>query len=227
MLRRSRLQHAFHAVWIVGLLLFLRGAVAASFVQEPSEAELERSMRVADIIKALDARPGSRIADVGAGDGFYTVRIARAVLPGGSAIGEDIRESATQKLRDRATKEQLSNVEVVVGALDDPKLTEGSFDAVLVHNAYHEFEKHEAMLEHILKALKPGGRFVLVEPFRYAGLTLPRDQQVAKHELAPDMGERELRAAGFTIVDRQNEFVKFTDTSTEIAGGFWMIIAKK
>ncbi|HKW00029.1 MAG TPA: class I SAM-dependent methyltransferase [Vicinamibacterales bacterium] len=216
----------FHRVsrWTVGALLVISALTFASAQTVPqSDAETERFARVSDILKALDAKPGARIADIGAGDGFYTVRIARAVLPGGQALGEDIDDAALQKLRARVTTEQATNVEVVVGAVDDPHLPSEALDAVLVHNAYHEFVQYEQMLAHILKALKPGGRFVLVEPFHESARGLPREKQVANHDLAPDFGESELRAAGFTILQRDNEFVKFIGQP----GGFWMIVARK
>lgn len=210
--------------WACGLVIVC--AVATSIVRlgAQTDAETERWARVPDILKALDAQPGSRIADVGAGDGFYTVRMARAVMPGGRVVGEDISESAVQKIRDRVAADRLTNVDVVLGALDDPRLADSTFDAVLVHNAYHEFEQHEQMLGHILKALKPGGRFVLVEPFHEATSGLPRDQQVAKHDLAADIAEKELRLAGFTIKERDDKFVQFAAGDP---GGFWMIIARK
>jgi ubiquinone/menaquinone biosynthesis C-methylase UbiE len=221
---RFRLHRRRHVLdWVWRLVVVCAIGLPLARLAAQTDAETERWARVADILKALDARPGAYIADVGAGDGFYTVRIARAVLPDGRVVGEDISESAVQKIRDRVAGDQLTNVDAVLGAADDPRLSGEAFDAVLVHNAYHEFVQHEQMLGRILKALKPGGRFVLVEPFHTSSNGLPRDQQVAKHDLAPDLGEQELRAAGFTIVERQNDFVKFIGQP----GGFWMIVARK
>jgi ubiquinone/menaquinone biosynthesis C-methylase UbiE len=106
-------------------------------------------------LTALEAKPGAIIADVGAGDGFFAVRVARAVAPGGRAVAVDISDTALAKLRERATRENVA-VDVVLGAADDPHLAVGQFDAVLIHNAYHEMTAHEAMLTHIYAALKPG-----------------------------------------------------------------------
>jgi len=188
-----------------------------------TQAEWEKTNRLPDIVKALDAHPGSVVADVGAGQGDFTLPIARVVLPNGRVIGEDISEREIQRMRERAVAAQLTNLEPVVGTVDDPKLPADTFDAVLVHNAYHEFVQHEKMLARILAALKPGGRLVLIEPFHQSSVGLSRDEQTAKHNLAADLGEQELRAAGFTIAERDNDFVKFTS----VAGGFWMIVARK
>jgi SAM-dependent methyltransferase len=216
--------HQTRQWWICLLIVLFTVTLSLARIAAQTDAETESWARVPDILKALDAQPGSSIADVGAGDGFYAVRIARAVLPGGRVVGEDISESAVQKIRDRVTADRLTNVDVVLGAVDDPRLADSAFDAVLVHNAYHEFEKHEQMLEHILKALKPGGRFVLVEPFHDSTSSLPRDQQVAKHDLAADIAEKELRLAGFTIKERDDKFMRFVAGDP---GGFWMIVARK
>jgi ubiquinone/menaquinone biosynthesis C-methylase UbiE len=209
--------------WIWRLVIVCAVGLIVARLAAQTDAETERWARVPEILKALDARPGTRIADVGAGDGFFTVRIARAVVPDGRVVGEDISESAVQKLRDRVAADHLTNVDAVLGSADDPRLSVETFDAVLVHNAYHEFVQHEQMLGHILSALKPGGRFVLVEPFHTSSTDLPREQQVAKHDLAADIAEKELRTAGFTIVSRDNEFVQFIGQP----GGFWMIVARK
>ena len=203
------------------LMLMCTGPAQLLSAQE-SEAELERVHRVADLLRILGVQPGAVVADVGAGDGFFTVRIARAVGPTGRAVAVDISESALKKLRERLAHEDVP-ADVIVGAVDDPHLDAGRFDAVLIHNAYHEMTEHEAMLAHIRTALKPGGRLVIVEPMHDSSRGLPRDKQVAQHDIEADIVERELRAAGFDVVERDNEFVKFTG----VAGGFWLIVARQ
>jgi predicted methyltransferase len=110
----------------------------------------------------------------------------------------------------------------VLGAADDPHLAAGQYDAVLVHNAYHEMTAHEAMLAHIYAALKPGGRLLIVEPMHEASRGLPRDKQVAQHDIDADIVEHELRDAGFDIAQRNDLFVEF---GPGFPGGFWLILA--
>ena len=203
------------------LVLTFAGAAAQISAQE-SEAELERVNRVDDLLRILNAGAGASIADVGAGDGFFSVRIARAVGPSGHVVAVDISEAALSKLRERATRDGAT-VEAVLGAVDDPHLDAGRFDAVLIHNAYHEMTQHEAMLAHIHAALKPGGRLVIVEPMHDSSRGLSRDKQVAQHDIEAGIVEQELRAADFDVVERDNEFVKFTG----VAGGFWLIVARR
>jgi predicted methyltransferase len=197
-------------------------AVPLSFAAPQSEAELERFHRVDDLLTLLDARPGTVIADVGAGEGFNTIRIARAVMPGGRVVAEDIDEKALAKLRERADREHVENVQVVVGTADDPHLP-AQLDAALIHNAYHEMTAHEAMLARIRESLRPGGRLLVVEPMHESSRGLPREKQEANHDIEIGLVEEDLRAAGFEIQQRDLEFVKFKG----VAGSFWLLLARR
>jgi SAM-dependent methyltransferase len=149
--------------------------------------------------------------------------IDRGFEPNGRIVAVDISETALNKLRDRAGCETLGNVEVVVGAVDDPHLPAGQFDAVMIHNAYHEMTEHAAMLAHFRAALKPGGRLVVVEPMHDSSRGLTREKQVALHDIAIEIVDGELRAAGFGVLERDDAFIKFT----AVPGGFWMIMARR
>jgi len=175
------------------------------------------------MLRLLGAQSGSLIADVGAGEGAFTIPIARAVAPNGRAVAVDISESALNRLRDRAGRENVSNVEVVVGGVDDPHLPAGQLDAVMIHNAYHEMTEHEAILRHIRAALKPEGRLVVVEPMHDSSRGLTREDQVKQHDIAIEIVDDELRAAGFEVLERDDAFVKFT----AVPGGFWLIVAQR
>lgn len=198
-------------------------AAAPVVLTQESGPEFERQNRVADIIRFLAAQPGSLVADVGAGDGAFTIPIARAVAPNGRVVAVDITEAALNKLRDRSGRDNVTNVDTVVGAVDDPHLSADRFDSVLIHNAYHEMTEHEAMLRHIRTVLKSGGRFVVVEPMHDSSRGLTREKQVAQHDIAIEIVDEELRAAGFEIVERDAAFIKFTG----VPGGFWLLVARR
>jgi SAM-dependent methyltransferase len=208
---------------VASTLYALALAVPLSFAApRQSEAELQRFHRVDDLLKLLDARPGALIAEVGAGEGFITIPIARAVTPGGRVVAEDIDEKALAKLRERADREHLENVEVVLGTADDPHLP-AQLDAALIHNAYHEMTAHEAILAHIRESLRPGGRLLIVEPMHDSSRGLPREKQEANHDIEIRFVEDDLRAAGFEIQQRDVDFVKFKG----VAGGFWLLLARR
>ena len=202
--------------------LFLLLTVSAGLAQR-DDAEREKQERVADILVALDARDGARVADLGSADGFYTLRIARAVAPSGRAYAVDIDAKALDRLRERAKKDEISNVELILGDAADPKLPAGEIDAVLIRNAYHEMPEYRSILAAVAKGLKAGGILVVIEAIRDKNRTLSREAQVKEHNIAPEIVDSELREAGFEIVERVDSFT----TLTQPPGGFWMIRARR
>lgn len=137
------------------MLLLLFVTVGAGLAQR-DEAEREKEERVADILVALGARDGARIADLGSADGFYALRVARAVAPSGRAYAVDIDAKALERLRERAQKDAITNVETILGEAADPKLPAGELDAVLIRNAYHEMPEYRSILAAVAKSLKAG-----------------------------------------------------------------------
>lgn len=201
-------------------LLLVSGVSAA----QQNEAEREKVERLPDILVAIGARDGAHIADLGSADGFYTLRIARAVAPSGRAYAVDIDAKALDRFKARAGEEQLSNVEIILGEAADPKLPAESLDAVLIRNAYHEMPEYKSILAAVHKALKPKGLLVIIEALRENNRKLSREQQVKEHEISSEIVEAELREAGFEIVDRDDLFTTFTRPPP---GGFWMIRARR
>jgi predicted methyltransferase len=193
-------------------------------IAQQSESEREKFERVPDILAALGVKDGAHIADVGSADGFYTLRIATAVAPTGKAYAIDIEQKSLDKLRERAQKETVTNVEIILSEPADPKLPPGTLDAVLIRNAYHEMVAYREVLKGVISGLKPGGLLVVSEGMSDSLLDKPREQQVKEHYIAPGIVEAELREAGFEIVDRDDAFTRFTGSRV---GGYWMIRARR
>lgn len=181
------------------------------------EAEREQSQSVAEIFDMMALAEGHQVADVGAGSGFFTVRLARAVSRTGRVFAVDISEKVVSELEERIKEQRLQNVTVIHGEEDNPKLPIETLDATLIVDSYHEMPKHESILRHILAALKPGGRLMIIEPFNPARLHDPREKQEGDHLIAPDFVERDLREAGFEIVARNDQFVEHKDSKTRQA----------
>jgi predicted methyltransferase len=220
---------ALHGASLTRKLVVLAALAIASlsvsaFAQQ-DEREREKTERVADILTALGAHDGAHIADVGSSDGFYTLRIAKAVAPSGKAYAIDIEQKSLDKLRERAQKEAITNVEIILSEPADPKLPAGALDAVLIRNAYHEFVEHREILKGVMSGLKPGGVLVVSESISKSLLDKPREQQVKEHYIASALVEAELREAGFEILDRDDAFTTFSGRT--IVGGFWMIRARR
>ena len=209
---------------ITVVLITMLSMPSPSWAQTADDTR-EKSEKVGEILTALQAQPGKRIADVGAGEGFYSLRIAKAVGPTGRVTAVDVSEKSLEKLRGRLQQDNVSNVDVVVGAVDDPRLPAGTFDAVLIYNAYHEMTSPEPILKAIFSALKPGGRLVVSEPLHDNVRSATRAEQVKDHEIGLNYVEQEVQAAGFEVIEQRPDFLAFPSPGHK--GGFWLLVARK
>ena len=125
--------------------------------------ERQREEQPDRAIAALNLRPGMWVADVGAGTGYYSIRLAKAVSPGGIVIANDIQPEMLERLRANAGVQGVDNIETVLGTESDPKLPAEKLDLVLLIDVYHEFSRPQRMLDRIREALKPDGRLILLE----------------------------------------------------------------
>jgi ubiquinone/menaquinone biosynthesis C-methylase UbiE len=144
--------------------------------------------------------PGMTVADIGAGEGYYTVRLAERVGPTGRVLAQDIDQDALTRLANRVERERLDNVSIKLGAADDPRLPANSFDRIFLVHMYHEVAEPYAFLWRLRPALRPGGQVIVVDVDR------PTDQ----HGINPQLLFCEFEAVGFRLV----EFVR----KPELAG---------
>jgi ubiquinone/menaquinone biosynthesis C-methylase UbiE len=136
------------------------GHLAAGWLERP---ERDREEDPAKLMKALKIKPGEVIADIGAGSGYFTFRLAKQVGPKGKVFAVDIQKEMLDIIRDRMKAANLENIEPILGTETDPKLPADSVDMVLLVDVYHEFSDPYEMTEAMVKSLKPGGRIVFVE----------------------------------------------------------------
>ena len=135
------------------------------------------------------------VADIGAGSGYYTVRMARKVGPSGKVFATDIQVGMLSLIQRRAKQEMLQNIVPVLGAIDDPKLPSGSLDLALMVDVYHELSSPQAFVRRLREALKPGGRLVLIE-FRKEDPRVPIREE---HKMSLAQVRDELSADGYAI----------------------------
>jgi ubiquinone/menaquinone biosynthesis C-methylase UbiE len=173
------------------------------------EAKRAEQWKVPEILRALGIQHGSRVADIGCGDGFLTFRLASAVGAEGRVSAVDIDDRALRSLRERVEDSGARNVEVIKGEEADPRLAPLSLDAAVILRAYHEFGSYREVLAAVRAALRPGGRLVIADLAPAdAGLEGNRERQVSRHVLAPDIVEGDLVEAGFRIVLRVPKFAQ-------------------
>jgi len=144
------------------------------------------------VLAALDLRPRMLIADIGAGTGYFSVRLARAV-PDGQVIATDIEPDMIRYMTERAAREHLPNLRAVQTPPDDPQLAPGSLDRILVVDVWHHLGDRPAYARALARALRPGGKLAIVD-FTLTSSHGPPPQ----HRLSPDQILAELRSAGLT-----------------------------
>jgi ubiquinone/menaquinone biosynthesis C-methylase UbiE len=148
-------------------------------------------------LKLIDVQRGSIVADIGAGSGYYSTRLARLVGPAGRVYASDIQSAMLDIIRDRMARERLTNIELVLGTPTDPRLPRAAVDMALLVDVYHEFSQPQTMLRRIRESLKPGGRLVLLE---YRGED-PRVPILPLHKMTVAQAKTEVEAEGFTLTD--------------------------
>ena len=156
------------------------------------------------IMDTLQIGEGSIVADLGAGGGWFTVRLSRQVGPNGRVYAEDIQPQMIQAIERRVTRENRTNVTTVLGTADDPKLPAGQLDVVLIVDAYHEIERPVALLRNVGTSLKPTGVVAIVNFKKDGGGPGPdMDARVAADTVIADA-----RAAGLELRKR-DDFLRY------------------
>lgn len=155
-----------------------------------NEEERDRLAEAETVMDLAAIKPGMTVADIGAGEGYYTIRLARRVGPQGRVLAEDIVAATRDQLAQRVERERLDNVSVRLGKPDDPELPAASFDRVLMVHMYHEIQSPYAFLWNLRPSLKPGGVVIVVDD----------DRPTGQHGTPPALLECEFRAIGYHMV---------------------------
>ena len=197
------------AVWLAGALLLL-GCPATMHEVEGHrvfnplyriflDAEGREDWQKPDeVVRTLALQPGATVADVGAGTGYFSSRLARAVGPDGRVLATDVQETMIRSLEERVAREGLRNVTVVRAGFDDPALPPECCDLVLLVNVYKEISERSAYMRRVAPALRAGGRVAIID-FRpeASGFGPPREARLSEERVTA-----ELALAGFALAER-------------------------
>ena len=165
------------------------GMSGADWLVRPEREAEEQPEKALD---ALKLKPGMVVADIGAGVGYMSLRMARRVS---TVYANDLQPEMLAKLRENAAKAKINNVITVLGDVSDPKLPANAMDLVLLVDVYHEFSQPQQMLRKIRETLKPDGRLVLLE-YRAEDPNVPI---IAEHKMTVAQVKSELEAEGFLL----------------------------
>jgi SAM-dependent methyltransferase len=150
----------------------------------------DKKLQIDRVMDLLGIRVGKNVADIGAGSGWFTVRAAQRVGPTGAVLAEDINPLAVEAVGKRVMKEGLGNVRTVLGSADDPRLPQGSVDAVLLLKVYHEVARPVPFMTRLRGALRPGAKVGIID----------RNGNGTDHGLNHDVVEKEMGEAGYKLV---------------------------
>lgn len=158
-----------------------------------TEEARDRVREAARVMDAAGLKLGMTVADIGAGEGYYTIRLAERVGPKGRVVAQDVVPQVRDKLGERVLREQLDNVSVKLGEFADPKLPANSFDRIFMVHMYHEIEAPYEFLWRLRPSLRPGGQVVIVDA----------ERPTAQHGTPLKLLQCELGAVGFRMRESQ------------------------
>jgi predicted methyltransferase len=215
---------------LVGVLVAILVVVPVVFVADQArrtlgtltmvERERDTWQRPEEILRHLNPRAGDTVVDLGSGAGYFALKIAPRVGPGGRVVAVDLRRESLAFLWIRAALGGQTNVFVIRARGDDPTLPPGPIDAVLIANTYHELTAPEPVLNALFASMRSGARMVVVDRG-------PRDSDVPRratgeHEIPAAVAERQINHRGFQTVSRDDRFI---DRPGEDL--WWLIVFRK
>ncbi len=163
------------------------------WAKEFDKPERDAWQKPDEVVALLQLAAGMKVADIGAGTGYFEARLSRAVGPTGGVLAVDVEDGMVKYLDERAKREGLTNVTAAKAAYDDPKLAAASVDRILIVDTWHHIAGREAYSVKLREALKPGG-FVAIVDFTLEATHGPPKE----HRLTPDQVKKELESAGLT-----------------------------
>lgn len=168
---------------------------AAGDTEFSTEAARDEAGEAEFVMDWAGIKLGTTVADIGAGEGYYTIRLGERVGPKGRVLAQDINRGALDRLGERVTREQLDNVAIKEGATDDPRLPENSFDRIFMIHMYHEIDEPYAFLWRMRPALAKGGEVIVVD----------RDRPTDAHGIPPKLLFCEFAAVGYRLTGFSEE----------------------
>jgi predicted methyltransferase len=197
----------FYKMHFVAFLLIIAGALNLQSAVALQESDRDRNrdawQRPAEVFDALAVKTGARVADIGCGFGYFTFRLAGRVGVDGRVYAVDIDPKAIDRVRQRKEREKLEQVEPVLGEGTDPHLPPG-LDSVLIVDTYHEFRGWDLMMQAVFRALKPGGRLVIIDGAGPAGR--PRTEYHRLHTIPAELVREEVVRNGFVFKETRPGF---------------------
>ncbi len=179
-------------------------------------------MHVVKLFELVGIAMGDKVADVGCHEGYLSFHLSEQVGERGKVYAVDVMPSRLDKLKAHIEERQVINIEPILGGYEDPKLPANTLDAILVVDTYHEMEAYATILEHLKKALKNNGRLLILEKLKAHMKGKTREEQSDAHTLSLKYVKKELKEAGFNIVEEISDFGTWNH---EAHKQMWVLVA--
>ncbi len=185
------------------------------WVKRFESPERDKWQKPAEVVKAMNLRPGDVVVDIGAGTGYFTRHLAIAVGPSGKAVGLDIEPGMVKYMEEDARKLNLNNYDARVVKTNDPELAPHSVDVIFICDTYHHIENRVEYFRNVSRSLKTNGRVVIVDFIKNTDFGPPRD-----HKLAEEIVHEEMNKAGYHLIKshdllQYHYFLEFGNDKTE------------
>ena len=208
---------------LIGLFVLLPFIGSAQY-EENDWNERDDWMPVQRIFELAEIKQGSHVADIGCHEGYLSIHLANAVGEEGQVYAVDVRDDRLDLLKEHLKERDLTNVSVILGDYDDPKLPEGKLDVVIIMDTYHEMTDYETILFHVYKALKPGGKLIILEKLKKHVKNASRDEQTDAHTISSKYVKKELKAAHFILT---KELYDLGDWQNNEDKPMWLVVGEK
>ncbi len=208
-----------------GLLIttFSLTSFAQNIYTQDTWAARDKWQKVPEILEAIGLNKGQHIADIGSHQGYMTFKFSDQVGETGKVYAVDVSRNQLGVLDELIKDRKVGNIETILGDYDDPKLPAASLDIAFIMDAYHEMDDYEDILRHIKKALKSGGKLVIMEPIGDERRGWSRSRQEGKHEIDIKYVIDDLKQAGFRILRQEDPFI---DRTRKKHDKMWLLIAE-
>ena len=210
--------------WYLLMVVLLIPVFAQAQYRESDWAYRDEWMDVERIFKLAGVTLGDTVADLGCHEGYLSIRLARAVGKSGKVYAVDVREDRLETLKTNAADRDISNIQTILGDYDNPYLPKEELDVVIVMDTYHEIKSYMEVLGHLKKALKPGGRILILEKLKDHARNKSREEQVISHTISSKYVRKELKETGFTIITEIRDMGYWEEEKDK---KMWLLLAQK
>ncbi len=210
--------------YTVIIMVFLTSHLVVSQYSESDWTERDTWMPLETIFSAVQLKEGMHVADLGCHEGYLSMHLAKRIGPTGTVYSEDIREDRLDLLKDHAKSRGFKNVKVILGDYANPKLPKGVLDVVFIIDTYHEMDEYKSILNYVYKALKPGGKIVILEKLKSRVKGKSRADMTMAHSLAPKYVRNELTRAKFKVIQQLDDLGDWENDEDKV---IWLMIAEK